>query len=213
MTEASFEVTVSPNDALAFAALSGDWNPLHTDEAYAARTQFGRTILHGAFSAGLVSRMAGMHIPGTDCLLHGMRLKFLQPILPPARLRVNGTLVTERGDTGRVAVEISDAESGRRYVEAWYEYGSQRLAVTAERRCAHAEHGRAGGACNRRVRGLGKALLARLGSRGIGLSRSGDEGCLRCSTSPMSMRSPAERRLRASYTADGQHPITHGSRS
>lgn len=176
MTEAAFEVTVSPNDALAFAALSGDWNPLHTDEAYAARTQFGRTILHGAFSAGLVSRMAGMHIPGTDCLLHGMRLKFLQPILPPARLRVNGTLVSERGDTGRVAVEVSDAESGRRYVEAWYEYGSQRLAMTAEP-VAHTPNtdepvvlvtGASGG--------LGKALLARLGSRGIGLSRSGDEG-------------------------------------
>ncbi len=174
MTEAAFEVTVSPNDALAFAALSGDWNPLHTDEAYAARTQFGRTILHGAFSAGLVSRMAGMHIPGTDCLLHGMRLNFLQPILPPARLRVKGTLVNERDDTGRVAVEISDAESGRRYVEAWYEYGSQRLAVTADA-VAHTTNtdepvvlvtGASGG--------LGKALLARLGSRGIGLSRSGE---------------------------------------
>jgi acyl dehydratase/NAD(P)-dependent dehydrogenase (short-subunit alcohol dehydrogenase family) len=172
--EAAFEVTVGANDALAFAALSGDWNPLHTDEAYAARTQFGRTILHGAFSAGLVSRMAGMHIPGTDCLLHGMRLKFLLPILPPARLRVTGTLLNERGDTGRVAVEISDAESGRRYVEAWYEYGSQRPAVTGDA----VEHttktdepvvlvtGASGG--------LGKALLARLGPRGIGLSRSGE---------------------------------------
>jgi acyl dehydratase len=172
--EAAFEVTVSLQDALAFASLSGDWNPLHTDEGYAARTQFGRTILHGAFSAGLVSRMAGMHIPGTDCLLHGMRLKFLQPILPPARLRVKGTLVTEQGDTGRVAVEVSDAESGRRYVEAWYEYGSQRLAATANA-VAHATRtdepvvlvtGASGG--------VGKALLARLGSRGIGLSRSGE---------------------------------------
>ncbi len=174
MTEAAFEVTVSPNDALAFAALSGDWNPLHTDEGYAARTQFGRTILHGAFSAGLMSRMAGMHIPGTDCLLHGMRLKFLQPILPPARLRVKGTLVNDRDDTGRVAVEISDAESGRRYVEGWYEYGSQRIAVTAGAvaRATNADEpvvlvtGASGG--------LGKALVARLGSRGIGLSRSGE---------------------------------------
>ena len=128
MTEASFEVTVGPEDARSFATLSGDWNPLHTDDKYAATTQFGRTILHGAFSAGLVSRMAGMHIPGTDCLLHGMQLKFLQPILPPARLSVKGTLVSERGETGRVAVDITDAESGRRYVEAWYEFGRHGLA-------------------------------------------------------------------------------------
>ena len=47
MSEAAFEVTVDSEAARAFAALSGDWNPLHTDEAYAAGTQFGRTILHG----------------------------------------------------------------------------------------------------------------------------------------------------------------------
>jgi acyl dehydratase/NAD(P)-dependent dehydrogenase (short-subunit alcohol dehydrogenase family) len=176
VTEAAFEVTVGPNDARAFAALSGDWNPLHTDEAYAARTQFGRTILHGAFAAGLVSRMAGMHIPGTDCLLHGMQLKFLQPIVPPARLRVNGKLVNERDDTGRVEVEISDAETGRRYVDAWYEYGRHGLVVATET-VAHTSNtdepvvlvtGASGG--------LGKALLARLGPRGIGLSRSGERG-------------------------------------
>src|SRR5439155_363366 len=70
VTEASFEVVIGQEHVRTFAELSGDWNPLHTDAAYAATTQYGRPILHGAFSAGLVSRMAGMHIPGTDCLLH-----------------------------------------------------------------------------------------------------------------------------------------------
>lgn len=176
MTEAAFEVMVGPNDARAFAAVSGDWNPLHTDEVYASRTQFGRTILHGAFSAGLVSRMAGMHIPGADCLLHGMQLKFLQPILPPARLWVTGNLVTASGDTGRVAVEISDAESGRRYVEAWYEYGQQRLAVAADIVAHTASTDEPVVLVTGASGGLGKALLARLGARGIGLSRGGGHG-------------------------------------
>lgn len=176
MTEASFEVTVGANDARAFATLSGDWNPLHTDESYAAGTQFGRTILHGAFSAGLVSRMAGMHLPGTDCLLHGMQLKFLQPILPPARLLVKGVLVNERNDTGRVAVEISDVESGRRYVEAWYEYGIQRPAVSTDVVASIQSTEEAAVLVTGASGGLGKALLARLGSRGIGLSRSGERG-------------------------------------
>ena len=171
MMQAGFEVMVGPDDARAFATLSGDWNPLHTDEAYAAGTQIGRTILHGAFSAGLVSRMAGMHIPGTDCLLHGMQLRFLQPILPPARLSVMGTLVQERGETGRVAVQISDADSGRRYVEAWYEYGRHRLAAKADS-VAHVTNtdepvvlvtGASGG--------LGKAVLSRLGARGTAVPR------------------------------------------
>lgn len=176
MTEAAFEVTVAPDDARAFAALSGDWNPLHTDEAYAAHTQFGRPILHGAFSAGLVSRMAGMHLPGTDCLLHGMQLKFLRPIVPPAHLRVKGVLVYDRGDTGRVAVEISDVESGGRYVEAWYEYGLQRLAAAADIAAHTTNTDEPVVLVTGATGGIGEALLARLGSRGIGLSRGGERG-------------------------------------
>jgi acyl dehydratase/NAD(P)-dependent dehydrogenase (short-subunit alcohol dehydrogenase family) len=173
VTAASFEVDVGKETARAFADLSGDWNPLHTDDAYAATTQFGRPILHGAFAAGLVSRMAGMHIPGTDCLLHGMQLRFLQPIVPPARLLVKGELVSERGDTGRVLVEIADATTGRRYVDAWYEYGRHRLAATPDEVVANdlkpdkpvfLVTGASGG--------LGQALLARLGANGVGVSRA-----------------------------------------
>jgi acyl dehydratase/NAD(P)-dependent dehydrogenase (short-subunit alcohol dehydrogenase family) len=176
VTDATFEVTVRPEDALAFATLSGDWNPLHTDAQYAAGTQFGRTILHGAFSAGIVSRMAGMHIPGKDCLLHGMQLKFLQPVLPPARLSVRGTLVHQRGDTGRVAVEISDADSGRRYVEAWYEYGQYGAAATDGEETPKRKETVANGVIlvTGASGGLGKAVLARLGAAARGLSRDGE---------------------------------------
>jgi 3-oxoacyl-[acyl-carrier protein] reductase len=177
VTEAAFEVTVRPEDALAFATLSGDWNPLHTDENYAAGTQFGHTLLHGAFSAGLVSRMAGMHIPGKDCLLHGMQLKFLQPVFPPARLSVKGTLLHERGNTGRVAVDISDAVNGRRYVEAWYEYGHYSIASPApEIRKAATSVTNGVFLVTGASGGLGKAVLARLGAKGRGFPRADTEG-------------------------------------
>src|SRR5215211_86917 len=45
-----------------FANVSGDWNPLHTDPGHAARTAYRRPVLHGAFSAGLLSRLAGMYL-------------------------------------------------------------------------------------------------------------------------------------------------------
>src|SRR5690242_8225630 len=102
VTDASFIVEVTPADTEAFARLSGDWNPLHTDAAYASTTPFKRPVLHGAFSAGLVSRLAGMDLPGRDCLLHGMRLRFVAPIIPPARLVVRGEEKHTSGALGRV---------------------------------------------------------------------------------------------------------------
>ena len=174
MTEREFEIDVTEDDARRFAELSGDWNPLHTDPAYAAETSYRRTILHGAFSAGLLSRMAGMHIPGRDCLLHGIKLKFIAPILPPARLRVRGSLLRERGDGGVVEVTISDSASGVQYVDGSYEFGRHRHQVLPQ---ALAEREVVGTDARVLVTGasggLGSAVLSRLGSRGLGLSRSG----------------------------------------
>ena len=120
---ASFDVEVTPRDAIAFATLSGDWNPLHTDPSHAAQTTYRRPVLHGAFSAGLMSRMAGMHLPGKDCLLHGMRLRFVAPIIPPVSLKVEGTVVSDNGQLGRVEVTISDSRTNARYVEGSYAEG------------------------------------------------------------------------------------------
>ena len=123
MTEAEFRVEVTAESARAFAELSGDWNPLHTDPSHAAATAFKTPVLHGAFSAGLLSRMAGMYLPGTDCLLHSLNLRFVAPIVPPATLLVRGVVDSDRGDVGRVTVTVSDAQTGARYVEGAYGFG------------------------------------------------------------------------------------------
>jgi NAD(P)-dependent dehydrogenase (short-subunit alcohol dehydrogenase family) len=178
MTECEFEVEVTGEDARRFAELSGDWNPLHTDSAYAAETSYQRTILHGAFSAGLLSRMAGMHIPGRDCLLHGIRLKFIAPILLPARLCIRGVVVRNHSNGGLVEVSINDSTSGVLYVDGSYEFGhhrqhapSQYVENTNNLDCTEAPvlvTGASGG--------LGAALLKRLGGNGLGLSRSSAAG-------------------------------------
>lgn len=173
MTYSEFEVDVSADDALRFAELSGDWNPLHTDSAYASETSYRRTILHGAFSAGLLSRMAGMQIPGRDCLLHGIKLKFVAPILPPARLRVRGSLVRDHADGGVVEVTINDAATGVHYVSGSYEFGRHRQkpspsSVAKGEMVSSAAPVLVTGASG----GLAAALLTRLGGRGLGLSRS-----------------------------------------
>lgn len=181
MTEASFDVDVTAESALAFAGVSGDWNPLHTDAAHAARTAYRRPVLHGAFSAGLVSRMAGMHLPGRDCLLHALDLKFVAPIVPPATLRVSGHITSERHGIGHVKVAITDAATGTHYVTASYQFGRHQAddATTSAPTPARVETtdestilvtGASGG--------LGRALIARLGSRATGVTRTPIEGML-----------------------------------
>jgi 3-hydroxybutyryl-CoA dehydratase len=123
MTIKEFVVDITKEDALKFADLSGDWNPLHTDSDYASTTTFGKQVLHGAFSAGLLSRMAGMFIPGRDCLLHNLKLRFLSPIFPPLQVSVRGELRNLSRDNGLVQVVISDKSSGLLYVDGSYEFG------------------------------------------------------------------------------------------
>ncbi len=176
MNTASFQVDVTPDDALAFAQLSGDWNPLHTDAEYASRSVYRKPILHGAFSAGLLSRMAGMHLPGRECLLHGMRLKFVAPIIPPARLNVVARQVYERHGIGRIEVSISNASDGSVHVTGSYEYGFHSADAIEEMRVPVREATAAApvlvtGATG----GLGQAVLAQLQDRAIGVTRSAHE--------------------------------------
>lgn len=120
---ARFSVDVTDEDRLKFANLSGDFNPLHTDSTYANGTNYKKCVLHGAFSAGIISRMAGMYLPGTKCLLHSMKLEFKNPIHTPITLDVQGTLEKSLGERGEVTVTIKDAKNGELLVSGSYEFG------------------------------------------------------------------------------------------
>ncbi|MGE5505647.1 MAG: SDR family oxidoreductase [Actinomycetota bacterium] len=183
LAQASFDVVVEADQPTAFARLSGDWNPLHTDAEYARGTPYGRPVLHGAFAAGLVSRMAGMHLPGRACLLHGIRLRFVAPVLPPVTLRVFARQVSGGEQAGTVEVSITDAADGRQYVQASYDFGlHETTAVDAPVAPRATTTGDGPAVLVTGATGaLGSALLGMLGGRGIGLSRSGGDGLLSAS--------------------------------
>ena len=56
--------TVMESDVVAFAQLSGDDNPIHLSDAFAAATPFGGRIAHGLFTASLLSALLGTRLPG-----------------------------------------------------------------------------------------------------------------------------------------------------
>ena len=171
---ASFRTEVTQADAEAFARLSGDWNPLHTDAGHAAKTSYGRPVLHGAFSAGLLSRLAGMHLPGADCVLHAMRLRFVAPILPPAQLTVAGRITSESAGMSRVEATITDSRSGTNYVQGSYDFSRQQSSTGIGK--SGVLESFAGGddapiLITGATGGLGGALRARLGKKALGVSR------------------------------------------
>jgi 3-hydroxybutyryl-CoA dehydratase len=85
-----FEVTVTDQMMSAFAALSGDENPLHVDPAYAARAGFRAPVTFGLLTSAFYSRLVGVHLPGRFALLHGIDVDFASPAFAGDTLRVSG---------------------------------------------------------------------------------------------------------------------------
>jgi len=72
--------TVTEDDIRQMAELTGDFNPVHTDEAFATRTRFKGRIAHGVFSAGLISAVLGTKLPGPGAVYLKQTLDFLYPV-------------------------------------------------------------------------------------------------------------------------------------
>lgn len=116
----SFEASIGEGEVRRFADLSGDFNPLHLDADYARRTEFERPIAHGALLIGQVSRVLGMHIPGTRSLILSMKVRFPKPLYYPATVLVSGNLHSfdNARETGTVHVRIVESSSGSTVLEA-----------------------------------------------------------------------------------------------
>jgi 3-hydroxybutyryl-CoA dehydratase len=78
--EASFAKTITEADIVAFAEVTGDKNPVHLDEAYASGTMFKGRIAHGMLTAGLVSAVFGMELPGPGAIYVSQTLNFRGPV-------------------------------------------------------------------------------------------------------------------------------------
>jgi 3-hydroxybutyryl-CoA dehydratase len=93
--------TVENEDVIGFAELSGDHNPIHLSEHFARKTKFGSRIVHGLYTASLISAVIGMRLPGPGAVYISQTLNFRGPV--------------KIGDVVDVAVEVAElTEKGRR---------------------------------------------------------------------------------------------------
>ncbi|MDD2990124.1 MAG: MaoC family dehydratase [Zoogloea sp.] len=72
--------TVTEADILAFAGVTGDFNPVHVNEELAAASMFGGRIAHGMLSAGFISTVFGTKFPGPGSIYLSQTLKFKAPV-------------------------------------------------------------------------------------------------------------------------------------
>jgi len=78
--EASIAHTVTAQEIADFARISGDVNPVHLDEAYAAATPFKQRIAHGILTASYISAVLGTKLPGPGCIYVSQTLSFRAPV-------------------------------------------------------------------------------------------------------------------------------------
>jgi 3-oxoacyl-[acyl-carrier protein] reductase len=76
----SLSRTITAEDVVAFARLSGDYNALHLDEEFAARTELAQRVVHGFLSASLLSTLVGMRVPGRGALYLSQSIEFVKPV-------------------------------------------------------------------------------------------------------------------------------------
>ena len=105
----SFTKKVIRKDGVVFAKVSGDWNPLHTDQTFGKRSMFKENVAHGMLIASYFSALVGMHCPGERSLYLGQTVRFLKPVFYGDRIRV----------TGRVIAKSEGLRTIRLATEAW----------------------------------------------------------------------------------------------
>lgn len=76
-----FAKTVTDSDIVGFADITGDTNPIHLDEDFAAESLFKARIAHGMLSAGLISAVLGTRLPGPGCIYLTQSLRFRAPVM------------------------------------------------------------------------------------------------------------------------------------
>jgi len=125
---ASFTKTFTEADLQRFIAITGDTNPLHVDDAFAAGTPFGRRILHGMLTASIFSTMVGMLLPGTGAIYRSQTIRFLLPVYLDET--VTAHFVVRSIDRAKHRMEIDswiENEAGQRVIEGTCEAGLLRV--------------------------------------------------------------------------------------
>src|SRR5215203_5799305 len=89
----------------AFAEISGDYNPIHLDEEFAANTRFGRRIAHGMLSGAFISAVLGYEFRERKIVYLSQKMKFVAPVFIGDTITSTATVKHIREEKGIVTLD------------------------------------------------------------------------------------------------------------
>lgn len=105
-------VTFTQERVNTFAEVTGDKNPIHLDEAYAAKTPFGKPIVHGFLAGAVFSKVFGTTWPGEGTIYLYQEMSFRAPIFVNQEYHATFEVIEHQEDKHRATIQctLSDAD-------------------------------------------------------------------------------------------------------
>ena len=97
--------TVTHDDIVGFAEITGDTNPVHLCDDFAADTMFRERIAHGMLSAGMISAVLGTRLPGPGCIYLSQSLRFRAPVMIGDEVVAIATVIEIDAERRRITLE------------------------------------------------------------------------------------------------------------
>ncbi|GMQ55758.1 MaoC family dehydratase [Vallitalea sediminicola] len=101
--KALFQKTIAESDVYLYAGITGDQNPAHINQVEAEKSIFKGRIVHGMLTAGFISAVLGMQLPGPGTIYLGQELKFTAPV--------------RFGDTIKAEVEVIEKKEEKNIIK------------------------------------------------------------------------------------------------
>lgn len=110
---ANYAKTITEADVVLFAGISGDDNPVHINAEYAAQTMFKDRIVHGMFSAALISAVLGTRMPGPGAIYIDQQISFKAPVYIGDTVTATATVVEINEQRRRVTLKTVCTVKGK----------------------------------------------------------------------------------------------------
>ncbi len=115
-------ITLTSDHVQQYAQITGDYNPLHFDEAFARRTKFGRPVVQGGLTTGLLHALVAMDLPGPGTVFLSQDWKFTAPVFIGDTITAEATVASVHPSKPVTMLEIQVSRQDGEVVlqgEAW----------------------------------------------------------------------------------------------